>query len=237
MPPIPVYNQTPLHPQGITPQTATEENTQNPRPTQTYTEATPTSTSSTYNGPPPPQPGARPPAPTSSSAQPFFSDLPPPAPQAGAHPAPNTLDKPVITETHTITQTSLGDPTAPPAQFSVPAPDNNIGNTPSKSTIYDAGSTYRAPPQPPTASPFETGAGDGPRSGSSRRSLEHPPGYTQNPYAADGTADHRARVEANEQREREEEGMMGQVRGILGSLGQGLQKAEEGVWKAIGGNK
>lgn len=81
----------------------------------------------------------------------------------------------------------------------------------------------------PQTSPYETGRVD--LSGESkRRSLEHPPGYVQNPYAADGTAQDRARFEHANQQASEEEGVLGTVKSYLGGAGSALKKAEESAW-------
>ena len=68
-----------------------------------------------------------------------------------------------------------------------------------------------------------------------RHSLEHPPGYMQNPYAADGTAAQRAQWEgqgaglAGE----EGEGAMGQAKAWLAGAGEGLKRAEEKAWRLV----
>jgi len=73
-----------------------------------------------------------------------------------------------------------------------------------------------------------------------RPSLEHPPGYVQNPYAADGSASDRAKFEDTARRASEEEGVLGTVKSYLGGVGVGLKKAEEEAWKlakGLGGGK
>jgi hypothetical protein len=70
--------------------------------------------------------------------------------------------------------------------------------------------------------------------------LEHPPGYVQNPYAADGTVHDRVRFEHANQQASEEEGIFGTVKSYLGGAGSALKKAEESAWnmaKEFGGGK
>lgn len=66
-----------------------------------------------------------------------------------------------------------------------------------------------------------------------RHSLEHSPGYMQNPYAADGTAAQRAQWEGQGAglTGEEEEGMMEQAKAWLSGAGEGLKRAEERAWK------
>ncbi|KAF2433235.1 hypothetical protein EJ08DRAFT_708701 [Tothia fuscella] len=230
MPPIPVYANTPLHPDGVTPKTAAPDvgggqqdvKQPNPAPTATTTTAVP-STTHDPSVPPPPQPGARPTPPTSSAAAPT-SSIPPPPPQPGAIPS-------TITATYTTTHTT---PLPPPSQFSIPTPNINYAPTHTTTTTT---SYARNPSIPPLAqfSPAEAGAGAGADGGSERRSLEHPPGYVQNPYAVDGTAQDRARFESAHQEAREEEGVMGMVRGFVGRAGSVAKGLEEGAWKFIDG--
>lgn len=172
MPPIPVYANAPLHPEGVTPKTTAQEEESQPEPTRTI--ATTTAASYQPSGPPPPQPGARPAAPTGATSS--FCD--PPGPQPGD--APHVHHPHHVTETHITTTTAWQQPNQTPSQFSIPTPARNYAPT---------HSTTAGIPQP---SPFETGradlSGQTDGSGDGRRSLEHPPGYVQNPYAADGTA-------------------------------------------------
>jgi len=53
----------------------------------------------------------------------------------------------------------------------------------------------------------------------------------QNPYAADGTANDRVRFAEAGREAREEEGVLGSVKGWVGGVGEGLKKAEEAAWK------
>jgi hypothetical protein len=71
--------------------------------------------------------------------------------------------------------------------------------------------------------------------GQRRPSLEHPPGYQQNPLAADGTANERARFEEAAMRASEEEGVMGAVRNYLATAGKKLENLESEAWKLAKG--
>jgi hypothetical protein len=81
----------------------------------------------------------------------------------------------------------------------------------------------------PQPSPFENGASD--YSVPERRSLEHPPGYVQNPYAAEATPARRASISQAQQQQHEDEGVLGSVKGLIGSAGEGLKGLEEKAWK------
>lgn len=213
MPPIKVYANAPLHPDGVTPKTAEAAPDEQPAPIPTPTTSLPHTDPSQ---PPPPQPGARPqpgPAPTAS----LSTD--PPAPQPGATP------QPIITATHTTTTTSV---LPPPSQLSIPPPTENYAPTRSTNAV----------PQP---SPFEHGGVTSlPVTGGlhgRRASLEHPPGYVQNPYAADGTAADRARLGEAARQAHEEEGVIGSVKGWVQGAGETLGKLEGEAWKWAQGKK
>lgn len=213
MPPIPVYANAPLHAEGVTPKTTSQEVEPQPEPTRT----TATTTAPSYQPlVPPPQAGARPAAPTDTT--PSFCDPPGPRPGTVPHePRPHQ-----VTETHVTTTTAWQQPSQPTHQFFVATPARNYAPTHS----INAGI-----PQP---SLFEAGRADlsreTDRSTGDRRSLEHPPGYVQNPYAADGTAQDRARFEHAQREASEEEGVMGTVKSYLGGAGSALKKAEESAW-------
>lgn len=126
---------------------------------------------------------------------------------------------PSITATHTITDTIQ---TGPPSQFAIPPPSSNRAPTRS-TTAALAGTMPRTDPPLPQTSPAETGA--------ERHSLEHPPGYVQNPYASDRTAAQRAQFQGSG----EEEGVLGQAKKWMESAGEGLKKAEENAWRWVNG--
>lgn len=231
---------------------------------------TPTTTTdiAVHDGPPPPQPGAVPVpfASSRSTASGRTSDtVPPPPPRAG--------------DTATLGREGTRmNITQMPPHFSTPAPSSNRGPTSSTLTTGAgnmppaATSTYAAPtktsalPRPvqlpphPQSSPYETGSGgvgslpaatdDAYR----RPSLEHPPGYQQNPYAADLTPAQRAAQEQAETRESiggglplggilpggvlpggGEGGVWDQAKGLLEKVGSGLSEVEKDVWKRFSG--
>lgn len=229
MPPIPTFQSAPLHADGATPKTADAQppsqaapaSNEVPQPTRTIplaTQATDTS------GPPPPQPGALPqpgPAPTASYAQ------SPPAPMPGANPN-YTPPAPAVTATVTSTTTS----TVPrPPQLDMSSPSSR--HTPSKSTSAIApsnshhrsvsSSTYSFPSSPITPSSVNS---------NQRHSLEHPPGYVQNPYAADGTANDRARYMAAADGE-EGDDIWSTMRSAAKQMGKYAQKVEKDAWEWI----
>jgi hypothetical protein len=57
----------------------------------------------------------------------------------------------------------------------------------------------------------------------------------QNPYAADGTASDRARYAEAEMKAKQDEGVLGSVKGWIGSVGELAKKAEEEAWKLARG--
>jgi len=219
MPPIPVYANLPLHPDGVTPKTAAPEgeapqNEPNPAPTRTTDAAPIPTTQYDPSAPPPPQPGARPKPPVATST-PSFAD--PPEPQPGAH--PTVYHGHHVTEIHTTTHSIAAQL---PAQLSIPAPTQN--QAPTHSTQPNMPSIpYPAPLA--QYSPVEQGT-DG-----ERRSLEHPPGYVQNPYAADGTANDRVRFAEADREAKEEAGILGSVRGWVGGVANAAQKVEGDAWR------
>ena len=107
-------------------------------------------------------------------------------------------------------------------------------------------STYIPPGAQP--SPYETGAtapstivgGSGGGGGglqNRRASLEHPPGYVQNPYAQDGTPSDRARFEEAAREARDEEGVVGTLRNVMAGAGKKLEELEEEAWRWAKGKK
>ncbi|KAF1985241.1 hypothetical protein K402DRAFT_455219 [Aulographum hederae CBS 113979] len=238
MPPIPVYTNAPIHPIGVTPETAAPEaqassptRTTNPPPTTT------TTASVESPGPPPPQPGARPVAPTASlHSRSNSSSKYIPQPQPGAVPSASPAT-PTATATINST-TTLQQPPLPPPQLSMPAPTSNYASTHSTTA---ASPTHQGPttlPLGPVASPTEAGTDQ-------RHSIEHPPGYVQNPYAADGTAEQRARYAMVAEQERGSGGfgalgVGGGLPGVGGgNCGGGLGEGggggfdDNGVWEGL----
>lgn len=249
MPPIPIYSNAPINPQtaaakadGVTPQTAAENNDQQqqgqaPQPTPTRTTATTTAAFDPSN-PPPPQPGAVPVPPTQNNPPSSSSYASPPLPQPGAAPVPaptGSVASPPSSVTKTVTET-VTIPSGPPPQFSIPPPQAGSAFAPAgvtRSTSVD--SSHHRPTgsgSGPTTINFGAPAGGRAR-GSSTASLENPPGYTQrNP---DGTAAERARLEAAAEQEKEEQGVWGSVKGFAGRVGEGLKKADQEAWRLVGG--
>ncbi|KAF2092333.1 hypothetical protein K490DRAFT_61771 [Saccharata proteae CBS 121410] len=222
MPPIPVHLNAPINPNaakadGISPETATGQ--QQPQPTRTTNASTATAFDSSL--PPPPQPGA---VPQPFSAAPTPTSASPPRPQPGASATTGYIPATVTaTVTNTITQ-----PVGPPPQFFIPPPTTDAN--PTRSTTAAAAPAHAAYPGPTTLNM-------GPAPTMSAVS-EHPPGYVQNPYAGDGTAAQRARLEdVKAQEEGEGEGVWGSVKGVLGRMGEGLKKGEEEAWKFVEGRK
>lgn len=224
IPPIPIHSNDPITPNapssdttaakpaGITPQTA------NPLPTRTTPASIPATTTTDPSAPPAPQPGARPHSPTAIAAPTGTRGDSTPAPPAPA-PAPGTRPS-TVTATHTTTETR-----ALPAQFSIPPPVGSAA--PGRSTT-----SYAPAHAGPTTLPLGS---DNPslRETGAAHSIAHPPGYAQDPYAADGSAAVRQSLE--DAAVREHEGAQDGLWGLLGRAGEALRKGEEGVWRAVGG--
>ncbi|MCJ1452691.1 hypothetical protein MMC28_003034 [Mycoblastus sanguinarius] len=151
-----------------------------PRPGASLPAPTSTTNPSYGNGPPRPQPGAVPvPAPPATTAKP---SLPPP-PKAG--------HKPLLPGYYTSVQSTLTGSAQPqpyPPQMSKPPPGPPYNGIPPASATST--STTHSFPAPAPPSDFNT-ANETP----TRASLEHPPGYVQNPYASDMTPDQRFATE------------------------------------------
>ncbi|KAI9873608.1 MAG: hypothetical protein M1830_010806 [Pleopsidium flavum] len=165
------------------------------RPTQ-QSVATPTRTFMTpeYDGPPRPQPGATPsPFTATNSAK---ATVPPP-PKTGEIPKPPEYYTPV----RAPAPTSVPPSQPYPPQMAIPPPaSQSFRQTPSStSTTMNAPSSYPVSnpafgtqlqnQQPPTR--IAPVAGEGIDVEGRRTSLEHPPGYSQNPYATEMTPDQR----------------------------------------------
>ncbi|KAK7523866.1 hypothetical protein IWZ03DRAFT_365743 [Phyllosticta citriasiana] len=293
MPPIPIYSNAPINPQttaakadGITPQTATDEQLQ-PGPTPTRNAAVPTS-STNASSPPAPQPGARPipptqpaqPAPSSAAA---YGGAPPPPQPGQASSAATAAPTPTLTATAIAKATGSITTAAPPPppQFSIPPPTTNAAATHSTHasttslgtssvstnaaaaaaagpTTLNMGPMTAAPPPPPSTlsqfAPASPAAAPGLSHASAAlptadvhaqaQDLSHPPGYVQNPYAADGTAAQRERlVAAAEERRFDGEnegvgsGLWGSVVAAASKVGEGLKRGEEEAWRLAAGKK
>jgi len=224
MPAIPIHNNSPLRPfqpTAVTPQTASDQEDTSSAQLDTPTRIVPvTITATSPYFPPPPQPGARPTLPKATA--PLLSSAPPP-PQPGA--------TPVVAATHITTTTSQLHPQAPPSQLSVPPPAQSYLST--KSTSLEPGTDTKSgsllyPPRP-QHSPAETCTA---QAETQRHSLEHPPGYAQNPYAA-GVATHHVQNESfmGTEMQASDDGVWGGVKNWAGGVGEKLAAAESQAWK------
>lgn len=195
---IPVYSNSPINAStasGTTPQTAgplAQTSSAAPAPAP----ATTTASASTESYPPARPGAAAVPAPT-ASARSYAPVQPtpttkidqgnPPPPQPGAFPnLPNRSNlppPPKAGEYQPSQQTSTAQ--AYPPQMFIPPPTTAHGAQPPASTTRTTTTASYAYPAPI--------AGD---YGAQKQSFEHPPGYQQNVYAADLTADQR-RVHGN----------------------------------------
>lgn len=187
---IQIHTEDPISASSITPQTSNAGNPSQPAkstapPPYVYPPAepgavapTPTRTvphSSSY-GPPAPQPGAGSVPPPRITAQ---LSLPPP-PKAG--------EKPLSPEHYAPVPSTLAQPQPYPSQMSQPTVDSPIKGVPTGSTT----ATIMQPSCDPSTQPSnDASSTDMPI----RASLEHPPGYVQDPFASDMTPDQRFAAE------------------------------------------
>lgn len=202
MPPIPIYADAPIagavKADGITPQTA-------PPPTKTSEEPT-TTTSSSANGNvssyPAAQPGAAAvPAPTGSVSKPPQPVAPPPTRTIPSNietgpPPPQPGAVPQLSSPTAANGYNPGNPASPralplPHQLNIPPPPTS--NQP----------TSTASPTSPTHRPVTLPMGTvSPTRARPQSISSHPPGYVQNPYAAEMTSAQRASLEAAEAADR-----------------------------------
>jgi len=230
---IQIHTQDPINATkagGVTPQTAYTPNPQasSQAPTTTvpsngYSPAQPravaptaTSTvasSSTY-GPPPPQPGGAPVPP--SPATTAKAALPPP-PKAGERLLPAEYYAPVLS---TPAQPAQTQPY--PSQMSQPP----LGQIPYGVPPGSITSTTTGPSFPRFAPPSTLPTSD---ASAERASLDHPPGYVQNPYASDMTPSQRL---AAEQRRNETDTLpsLGHNDGAKSTNNAGFGE-EDSVWE------
>lgn len=189
---------------GITSQTAHNSNTESPQqPGQT------TSTASTPYAYPPAQPGAA--APTHTSTLPQSSSYGPPAPQPGAAPVPppptitagpsvppppKAGEKPLSAEHYKAVHSRPAQPQPYPSQVSQPLVDHPVRAVPAGSTTSTSTEPFFNPSTQPSNMPSST---DMP----ARASLDHPPGYVQNPFAADMTPDQRFTAQQEQEKRSE----------------------------------
>lgn len=265
---IPVYTQSPItaaKAEGITPKTASAP-AQTPLSAPATNPATATATASTSSPYPKAQPGQQPvPAPTNALGHPTGpaqnytpspatptktkSDEGPPAPQPGAVPLPpggitsNMPPPPKVGEKY-VTPVVQKAPSPPfPIQIGYSSP-NVTYQQPTSSTVSASTPSQSYPvPLPTTQSLGLSGESI------TRSSLEHPPGYQQNPYASNETAAQRAasqhEVDRSNQWHRAGDPIDGTDEGNLWqtaktwvySAGEKLAEAEAQVWKRINGEK
>ena len=174
-------------------------------PTPTRTE-----TQSSSSGPPAPQPGIAPvPPPPTTTAQPSL----PPQPKAG--------EKPLSPEQYAPFQSTPAQPQPYPTQMSQPRVDRPLKGLPPGSTT----STSIRPSFNPSTQPSDISY---PTDMPVRASLEHPPGYVQNPFASDLTPDQRFAAEQQQENGSDTLGSLGYVDNAKGPR-PGLED-DETVW-------
>ena len=251
---IPIHSEDPIS--GITPQRAYDSNARSdsqpakitapspdtyPRAQPAVAASTPTRTIPHNYGPPAPQPGAAPaplvPPPPSITSKP---SLPPP-PKAG--------EKPLSPEHYAAVYSTLAQPQPYPYQMSQAKVDHPLKGVP-------PGSTTSA-----SMRPFDTSAERTNFSSSTetavRASLEHPPGYVQNPFASDMTPDQRFAAERQQEKRSdtlsslgyiddpkvsmpglvEDETAWGTAKKWMKETGDRVSKFGEEVWHKLGAEK
>ncbi|MCJ1315872.1 hypothetical protein MMC15_001192 [Xylographa vitiligo] len=229
---------TPSYPSGL------------PTPTQPNS-SLPTSTTST---PPPPQPSSLPAPFVPKSRTPSPRREIPPPPKVGEKVQPPSYYSPAPTPTYFAAPQPFGfgappnDPRSAgfaPNQSASTVPNTPYGNgyAPASSNGLLSPQSARLPynqPSSATASPAQTPITAG------RPSFEHPPGYVQNPYAADmtpeqrfGTAHspHSPTLGWNTSGMGKSPGLLGGLTSPVGGLGGILNGGgeEESVWGMVGG--
>lgn len=198
-----------------------------PAPTRT-TQRTPEQ----YNGPPPPQPGAVPVPQSQQAPMTTPSSLPPP-PRAGEAPQPITM----------------------PAQMQIPPPGSNYAPTHSTAGAVPPPSTAYQPSGPTTLNLGPIARQPPPQTSQYSSAAEtHPPGYQQDPYAAELSSAQRASLEHLESEERRgsfaagllrtdgaasetAESAWGTVKSWATAAGAKVSEAEKEVWKMVDGEK
>ncbi|ESZ98057.1 hypothetical protein SBOR_1588 [Sclerotinia borealis F-4128] len=232
--------------------------TQRPPPTRTIKEDS--------EVPATPQPGALPMPPTGFAGTGYGGarTAPPAPPRAGlaASIMPlglENVDGVQKEKVHGMNRNTMG---YYPPQMAIPPP--SVTRAPFSSTLtMDAGtaarthSTMHMHPQPVSVGDAYAHArheeaekierGGGYEGGYERRSLEHPPGYVQNAYAAELSSDQRRAMEGEANRSgglglgmgmgggEEEEGIWGSAKRWVGSAGSRLSEGEKEVWRRING--
>ncbi len=204
---VPIYTEspiTPAKPSGVTPQTVT--NPQNPltatkstissttsildypsaQPGPVAAKPTPTQALQSQYGPPPPQPGAFPSAATTAKPS-----IPPP---------PRVGEEPKHPEYYSPYQSASKSQRPYPPQMMLSVTEPSKGQPPSSTTSTTFTPTFKPPsslPMTERIGPSPTSPLSGNTSERARASLEHPPGYVQNPYASDMTPDQQFAMKQN----------------------------------------
>ncbi|KAM0334237.1 hypothetical protein ACHAQA_001259 [Verticillium albo-atrum] len=152
----------------------------------------------------------------------------PPAPQPGAVPTASGLPPPPKTgETyHPPQQTPAPQATTPyPPQMSIPPPTTSYAASYGASTA-----TTTAPGYPQPAGPTPLPFADNDR-------LAHPPGYQQNPSAADFSSNqraaHTASVRESGPLDGSEEGVWESAKKWASTAGDNIAAAETEIWRRI----
>ncbi|KAH7411596.1 hypothetical protein DE146DRAFT_242216 [Phaeosphaeria sp. MPI-PUGE-AT-0046c] len=219
MPPIPVHKNAPIKPDGMTPNTASDDADSTPAPTRTIPASVPATITAASSNPPPPQPGARPVPPTAST-QPPSSTYSPAPPQPG-HTATH-----ITTETH-----------GPPPQFTQPPPSDSMlagrSTTTSTTASKPGPTTLNFGAAAPATSSFQSADSGG--AVPTRTSLEHPPGYQQAPdnapYTQGGGIGGASGT--GEGSESSGDGVGAAAWNLLSQAGEALKKGEEAAWRAV----
>ncbi|KAK6007109.1 hypothetical protein QM012_006117 [Aureobasidium pullulans] len=263
MPPIPIYADAPISAaakaDGTTPQTA---------PTPTRTTDLPTTTTSTSNNSyPAAQPGAAagpaptgsvsrppPPPPTSTIPTNFQNDGPPP-PQPGAVPMPSST----LGRSNGYDSNSPAAPRAQPMPQQLNIPPPTTTGLATHSTTTTAAASPTSPTRRPVTLPMGPVSPTMQQHNRPQSISSHPPGYQQNPYAAEMTSAQRASLEAAEAAEKgrrpsrnsisewisgEDDGfgspatstskLVGAVSGFASQMGEWAGKANEFASKKLG---
>ena len=270
---IPIHTESPISPAkatAITPQTA-----YNPNPTSTQTQASITAAPTSNNGYPAAYPGQIAPTPTQPVSLPTSQD--PPAPRPGAIPTPSVAAPSGHTRGPGIPPPpKVGEKPQPPSYYALsqanPTPSPSVAHAyPQQMGIPSPGPTYGIPPASTTSTTqtpsFSTPASllpDSQPAASTTRSrantLEHPPGYVQNPQAQEMTPDARFATEQQASMTQssekspvlpgyndragggntgfgEDEGLWGRAKKLVSQAGEKAQEFEEEVWRKFGDGK
>ena len=145
--------------------------------------------STTTSSPPSPQPGALPtPSQSRSRSASPRRDIPPP-PKVGEKMQPASYYSPAPTPTYSAPQGSFPTPagtlpSSDPRSAALPSATGAFAGqngllSPHPNSMLSPTRTYGSPAQTPTTATMQ------------QKNLEHPPGYVQNPYAADLTPEQR----------------------------------------------